>query len=148
VSAASRSLAMRRIGAVLAGFFAVFVLSVGTDAVLHAAGVFPPQDERMSDGLFLLATSYRVLFTILGGYLAARLAPDAPMRHALLLGVLGAAAAAAGLVATWNAGSEFGPKWYPLALVVTAIPCCWAGGRLFLSRAGATTWEQDLGSRI
>ena len=39
-------------------------------------------------------------------------------------------AATAGAVATWNAGPAFGPHWYPLALVVTALPCVWAGGLL------------------
>ena len=32
--------------------------------------------------------------------------------------------------ATWNKGPEFGPHWYPLALVATALPCAWLGGRL------------------
>ena len=35
---------LKSIGAVLAGFVAVFVLSLGTDVVLHATGVFPPWD--------------------------------------------------------------------------------------------------------
>ena len=39
-------------------------------------------------------------------------------------------AAIAGTVATWDKGPEFGPKWYPLALVVLAIPGVWLGGKL------------------
>ena len=35
-----------------------------------------------------------------------------------------------GMVVTWNAGPEFGPKWYPLSLVATALPCAWFGGWL------------------
>jgi hypothetical protein len=31
---------------------------------------------------------------------------------------------------TWSAGPEFGPKWYPLALVALALPSVWAGGKL------------------
>ncbi len=58
------------IGAVLAGFVAVFVLSLGTDVVLHATGVFPPWDQRMSDALFLLATVYRTIYCIAGSYIA------------------------------------------------------------------------------
>ena len=80
---------LKSIGAVLAGFVAVFVLSLGTDVVLHATGVFPPWDQRMSDGLFLLATAYRTVYCIAGSYIAARLAPNRPMEHALVLGVLG-----------------------------------------------------------
>ena len=51
------------------------------------------------------------------------------MRHVIALGVIGSVAAAIGLVATWNAG--LGPRWYPILLLVTGLPCVWAGGRLF-----------------
>src|SRR5262245_15966018 len=96
-------LALRRIGAVLAGLFAVVILSTVTDAVLHASGIFPPIGEPMSNALFLLATVYRTIYGIVGGYIAARLAPDKPLAHALTLGVLGFAISLAGTVVTWNA---------------------------------------------
>ena len=118
------------VGAVVAGFFACFILSIVTDLVLHAAGIFPPWGQPMSDALFVLATAYRTVFTVAGGYITARLAPDRPMGHALTLGIVGLFAAIAGTVATWNKGPEFGPKWYPLALVALAIPCTWLGGKL------------------
>jgi hypothetical protein len=121
---------LRSIGAVLAGFVATFVLSIATDLVLHSAGVFPPWGQPMSDALFLLATAYRTVFTVAGGYITARLAPVRPMGHALTLGIVGLFAAIAGTVATWNKGPEFGPKWYPLALVALAIPCTLLGGKL------------------
>ena len=121
---------LRSIGAVLAGFFATFILSIATDLVLHAVGVFPPWGQSMSDALFVLAMFYRTIYTIGGGYVTARLAPNKPMSHALILGVIGLLAAIAGTVATWNKGPEFGPKWYPLALVALAIPSVWFGGRL------------------
>jgi hypothetical protein len=121
---------LRSIGAVLAGFFATFILSIATDLALHAAGVFPPWGQPMSNALFVLATVYRTIYTVGGGYITARLAPDRPMGHALTLGIVGLFAATAGTVATWDKGPEFGPKWYPLALVVLAIPCVWLGGKL------------------
>ncbi|MBI5067885.1 MAG: hypothetical protein HZB56_06570 [Deltaproteobacteria bacterium] len=121
---------LRSAGAVAAGFALTFVLSVATDALLHATGVFPPFGQPMADGLFVLATAYRSVYTVAGGWLTARLAPARPMRHALVLGAVGLAAATAGAVATWNRGPEFGPHWYPLALVALALPCVWAGARL------------------
>jgi hypothetical protein len=121
---------LRRIGAVVAGLFAVIILSIATDMLLHATGVFPPQGQPMGDALFLLATAYRIVYAVVGGYIAARLAPDRPMQHALVLGVVGLALSIAGAVAKWNAGPAFGPKWYPLALVATVIPCAWVGGKL------------------
>jgi hypothetical protein len=65
-----------------------------------------------------------------GWLITARLAPDRPMAHVWALGIIGLFAAVAGTVATWNAGPEFGPKWYPLALVALALPSVWAGGKL------------------
>jgi len=121
---------LKSIGAVLAGVLAIVVLSIGTDVVLHATGVFPPWFQPMADALFLLATAYRIVYGVAGGYITARLAPDRPMQHALALGAVGAALSIVGAVATWGRGPAFGPAWYPLALVALAMPQCWAGGRL------------------
>ena len=52
------------------------------------------------------------------------------MKHALAGGIVGLVLSTAGAVSTWDKGPEFGPHWYPLALVATALPCAWAGGRL------------------
>ncbi len=120
----------RSIGALLTGFLAVVLLSLGTDAVLHATGVFPGWGQPMGDALYLLATAYRIVYGVAGSYIAARLAPDRPMRHALALGVVGLAMCIAGAAATWNRGPGFGPKWYPVALIGTAMPGAWAGGLL------------------
>lgn len=120
----------RSIGALLAGFLVITILSLATDIVLHYAGVFPPLGQRVPDRLLLLATAYRIVYGVAGCYLAARLAPDRPMLHALILGVIGLVLSTVGAVATWNAGPAFEPKWYPVALIVTALPCAWLGGKL------------------
>src|SRR2546422_2272566 len=73
----------RSTGAVAAGFAAIVVLSLGTDQVLHVLRVYPPWGEPMAGGLFAVATAYRIVYTVLGGYITARLAPHAPVRHAL-----------------------------------------------------------------
>ena len=129
----------RSIGAVLAGFVAVFILSLATDIVLHATHVFPPLGHSMVgyDGVLLLATVYRTLYGVAGSYLTARLAPNRPMQHALVGGVIGLALSIAGAAVTWNRGPAFGPHWYPLALVVLALPTAWAGGKLRLTQMPA-----------
>ena len=124
------SRALRSVGAVLAGLIAVVVLSTGTDAVLHSTGVFPPLGTPMSDSQFALALVYRTIFAIAGSYLGARLAPNRPMQHALILGVIGFVISLLGTIATWNAGPEFERKWYPIALVLISIPCGWIGGQI------------------
>ncbi len=120
----------RSVAAVLAGFVVVVVLSLGTDAVLHATGIFPREGAAMSNALFLLATVYRTVFGIGGSYITAWLAPNKPMQHALVGGVIGLALSVLGAVTTWN--QNLGPHWYPLALVVTALPGAWLGGQLRL----------------
>jgi len=121
---------LRSAGAVLAGVAAIFILSIGTDMVLHATGIFPPFGQPMSDGRFGLATAYRIVYGVAGSYLTARLAPDRPMKHALALGIVGVILSIAGAVGTWERGPEFGPKWYALAIVAIAIPCALTGGWL------------------
>jgi len=121
---------LRSIGAVLVGLLAIVIISIATDSAMHATGVFPPFGEPMSDALFLLATAYRIVISVAGCYIAAQLAPDRPMRHALALGVVGVVVSSAGAVATWNGGPAFGPHWYPLALIALAMPCAWLGGKL------------------
>jgi hypothetical protein len=123
------------IGAILAGFFAVAILSIATDLVLHLAHILPPLGEVTSGPLLLLATAYRTLYGVAGGYLTARLAPDRPMAHALVLGIVGLILCIVGAAVTWNKGPAFGPHWYPLALVVLAIPQTLAGGAIFLSQS-------------
>jgi hypothetical protein len=80
-------------------------------------------------GLNLLALSYRVVYAILGSYLAARLAPRNPMRHAMALGVVGLPLSLAGAIVS-IVKADLGPSWYPIALVLTTLPCAWLGGAL------------------
>jgi drug/metabolite transporter (DMT)-like permease len=120
----------RSLSAVLAGFVAVVILSLGTDSALRATGVFPALGQPMSDVLFLLATVYRTVYGVAGSYITARLAPNRPMQHALVGGVVGLVLSTVGAVATWNKVPTLGPHWYPLALVATAMPCAWLGGVL------------------
>jgi len=124
----------RRIGAVLAGFVIIVVLSIATDAVLHTTGIFPPHGELMTDALYVLALAYRMVYSVAGSNVTARLAPDHPLRHALVLGGIGAVLSSIGAAAMWDAG----PGWYPLSLVVIALPCAWVGAWLHAGRAAAS----------
>jgi len=120
----------RSIGAALAGFIAVFVLSLGTDQLFHVLGVYPPWGEPMTDtGLLLLALAYRIVYGIAGGYIVARLAPRNPMRHALIMGGIGFLLSTAGGIAMWDMGAH----WYPVALALSSLPCAWAGATLHIN---------------
>jgi hypothetical protein len=119
----------RSIWAVVAGLLTIIILTTIVDIVLHAIHVYPPMDRPIGDALALLATGYRVVISVAGAYLTARLAPNRPMRHAIILGYVGVALGLVGVLATWNLG--LGPRSYPFALVVLAVPQCWAGGKIW-----------------
>jgi hypothetical protein len=124
----------RSILAVLAGFVTIVVLSVGTDEVLHVLAVYPPWGQPMYDpGLNALALAYRIVISVFGCYLTARLAPYSPMRHAVILGAIGIVASTAGALAAM--GHNLGPMWYPVALVAVSLPCAWLGARLHEARS-------------
>ena len=119
----------RSVLAVFSGFVAVVVLSLATDQVLHVLDVYPPWGEPMYDtGLNALALTYRIIYTLLGGFVTARLAPRAPMRHVMVLALIGLAAGTAGAIVAITQ-ADLGPSWYPIALAVTAYPVTWLGGK-------------------
>jgi len=124
----------RSLAALFFGFVAVVVLSLGTDEVLHLLKVYPPWNQPMYDpGLCLLALSYRIVYTVLGSYIAAWYAPHAPMGHALILGAVGTVVGTAGAIATIP--MHLGPAWYPIAIAATALRA--RGWAEFCTREGA-----------
>ena len=133
----------KSIWSVLAGVIGIILLTTLVDIILHIAKVYPPLPDDhtpvtpLTDALALLASSYRLVIGIGGGYLTARLAPNRPLWHAMILGFVGVALGVAGVVATWNLG--LGPHWYPVSLPILAIPQCWLGGWLYERRHPAAT---------
>jgi hypothetical protein len=127
---------LKSIGAVLAGAIVAILLELGTDELLRQLHIFPPLSQPMTDsGLLGVATLYRTIYGVVGGYVTARLAPSRPMLHAFILGTLGELAAIAGVVATWNDTDKYGPHWYPIALVILALPPAFLGAWLYERRA-------------
>jgi hypothetical protein len=120
--------------AVFAGLLANVIPATLIDQILHMTGVYPPWGQAMSDPLYMLAFGYRLVIAVWGGWLVARLAPDRPVRHAIVLGIIGVVISTAATIATWNKGPEFGPKWYPIALVLISVPASWLGARLYRPR--------------
>jgi uncharacterized membrane protein YfcA len=127
--------ALRSACAVLAALIGVAVVTTATDQLFHELQVFPPWGQPMHEaGDNLLALSYRILFGVLGGYLAARLAPRAPLAHAAALGLVSIVLTAAGTAAVKASMGDVGPDWYPIALAITALPCTLLGARLATRR--------------
>lgn len=132
--ASSKGTMLRSIGVVAGWIIAGIVVTLLTDVVLHIVHVFPPWGQPAPDGPLALATAYRVVYSTAASYLIARFAPNRPMVHALIAGFIGFAVSIAGAVATWNNTAVFGPHWYPIALVVTALPCAWLGAKIYLAQ--------------
>ncbi|MDB6095171.1 MAG: hypothetical protein JWM32_2733 [Verrucomicrobia bacterium] len=125
---------LRSTGAVFLGIFVVFVLSLGTDQVLHVLKIYPPWNEAMWDNrLNALALSYRIVYGVVGGFVTAKCAPRNPLRHALIMGWIGFGLSVAGAIG--GIVMKMGPAWYPIVLALTALPCAWAGGRLGSKRS-------------
>jgi len=122
---------LKSIGAVIAGLVAIFFLSHATDAALEAAGILQRGAPLPMYGSELLITAiliYRLVYSVAGCYITARLAPNHPVRHALVLGTLGLVFSIGGAIVA--AQQSLGPAWYMWGLVLFALPCAWLGGKL------------------
>ena len=133
-------LTVKKIGAVLAGFLTVVILSVATDTALEMGGIFPPASEP---GLYVtwmlaVAFAYRSVYAVAGGYVAAALSPERPERQVTVLAIIGTLGGTAGVIYGWTMSEQFGwtlfDLWYPVALAVTAYPLTQLGGRLRIKK--------------
>lgn len=119
----------RTVRAFLAAVVAVFILSYGTDFLLQATGLPTMRLNDASVPLIVAIIVYRSVYNVIGGYIAARLAPSRPVGHALAVGTFGVIGGLAATIATWN--MHIGPAWYPLSIVALALPTAYAGGKGF-----------------
>jgi len=126
----------RSTAAILLGIVAVVALSLATDQLFHVLHVYPPWGQPMNDsGLLGLALAYRCAYNVVGAYITARLAPRNAMRHVWILGFIGVGLGLVGAIVTIP--MHLGPTWYPISIVVTALPFTWLGGMLHR----VTTWR-------
>jgi hypothetical protein len=116
---------LRSVGALVLGLVVVVILSLAADQVARMLGLLPPLDAPAPEsGALILPFSYRSVIVVLGAYVVARFAPYAPMGHALVSGALGLLLSILGAIGQWDLGSH----WYPIAIVLTAVPYSWLGG--------------------
>ena len=119
---------VRSIVAVVVGFLVIGALAFGTGKLVQAT--WPAQVDAAGTPtttvMMLVQLLYVGVYAIFGCWLAGRLAPGRPMRHALLVGVLGLALNVAGALAL----RDTAPTWYLAAGVLTTMLWAWLGGRL------------------
>lgn len=118
----------RSILAIAFGFVFIAVLSIGADRVLKSTmpAAFSPAGRVDSVPVLLVIIGYVFVFSMTGCYLTARFAPDRPLQHALVVGLLGLVLSVAGTVVFW----ESAPAWYHLTSIALVLPAAWLGGRL------------------
>lgn len=107
----------------------VVLIRYGRPEVLPAPG----EDVFPSTGWLLAVLASDIAVMIAAGYVTARLAPRAPMGHAVALGVVTAI-----LGLTWMFVIRgWMPLWYQVVLVSVAIPAAATGGSLRVTSSTA-----------
>ena len=122
---------IRSILAVLAGLgFMAATATVGMLVATIALNRETPE-VRLTAAAFTIFLALNILFCgiggILGGWLAARIAPRAPYAHAALLAAIVALVSIDAAMAMPTPGQ---PGWYPSALGVVAVTGVLLGGKL------------------
>ena len=122
---------IRSILAVLAGLgFMVATATVGMLVASIALNRETPE-VRLTPAAFTTFLSLNILFCgvggIMGGWLAARIAPGAPYAHAAALAAIVALLSIDAAMAMPTPGQ---PGWYPSALGVVAVTGVLLGGKL------------------
>ena len=122
---------LKSIGAIAAGFIVVIIISIVTDAILEKTGLMKKPFDLNPDWFIIFVIFYRSVYGVIGSYITARLAPVKPMLHSMIGGAIGFVISIAGTIIMWDKP----PHWYAISLIVTALPCAWLGGYLFVGKA-------------
>jgi hypothetical protein len=120
---------LKSIGAGFTGILVGAILSICTDKILENMGVIPHGNLWVGAWIIIFVLFYRTLYNIIGSYVVARLAPNYPMRHVLVVGIIGTLVSIGGALATAN--MNLGPAWYAWTLAVLMLPSAWLGGKLY-----------------
>jgi hypothetical protein len=118
----------RSILAIVVGFILIAVLAFGMDAIMRSAApaMFDANGRTDNVVMLLFMIAYVGVFAITGCYVAARLAPKEPMKHALILGLLGLVFNIVGSTMTW----DMAPAWFHIVSLALVMPFAWIGGRI------------------
>jgi hypothetical protein len=120
---------VRSILAVLAGLVFIFLTHTGTDMILEHYGILTPLSKGFPNtGMLIGALCYRFVFSVLGCYITALLAPGKPVLHAWILGGIGVVIGIIGIFVAM--AMRLPDMWYPVALVLVTPVCAWLGGKL------------------
>jgi len=121
---------LKSIGAIIAGFALGAILSIVTDFLLEKLGIISRDNFKQTSVILIcLVIIYRFIFNVTGCYLTAKLAPNNPMKHVIIIGIIGTVLSILGSLAMWDKAIPF----YNIAIILISFPSAWLGGKLFLS---------------
>lgn len=122
---------LKSTGAIIAGFVLGAILSIGTDLLLDKLGIMSLENfKENSAAIILLVIFYRFVFNVAGSYLTAKLAPNNPMKHVIIIGVIGTVLSILGAMAMWDKAVA----GYNISIILIPLPSAWLGGKLFLNK--------------
>src|SRR5688572_8281144 len=120
---------LKSIGVMLFAFVINALLSMLTDFLLESIGVLPnPEKGLFETWAILLVLFYRGVYTILTGFIIAKLAPNKIMLHAMILGIIGTIITV--IAASSPSFAEKAPLWFGYTLAAITIPCLWLGVKI------------------
>jgi len=113
---------------VAAGFAAASMLILLGDLALRemVPDQFDAQGRTGSAGVLLCILLYMAIFAAVGGYVAARIADQQPVAHALATGVVLLVMSALLTVTAWHTA----PGWYHAAALLLIVPATYVGGKI------------------
>lgn len=85
--------------------------------------------KQTAIGIICVVIIYRFVFNVAGCYLTAKLATNNPMKHCIIIGIIGTVLSILGTVAMWDKAIPF----YNIAIILISLPSAWLGGKLYLS---------------
>jgi hypothetical protein len=121
----------RSIRAILSGFVLGAILSIGTDFLFDKLGIMSMENfKQTSLFVILIVIVYRFTFNVIGCYLTAKLAPNNPMKHVVIIGIIGTILSTLGSFAMWDKAIPL----YNIVIILISLPSAWLGGQLFLKK--------------
>lgn len=119
----------KSIGAIVAGFAFGAILSIGADFLFGKLGIMSMENfKQTSFAIICVVIIYRFAFNVAGCYLTAKLAPQNPMKHCIIIGIIGTLLSILGTYAMWEKAIPF----YNIAIILISLPSAWLGGILYL----------------
>lgn len=127
---------VRSVIAVLAGFFASMVMSLGADLAFRRMSPesFDAEGQAANEGTLFVIMGYETLFAAVAGYVTARLAIRRPLAHALIMGAVVLAGRLFTAILAWSSV----PAWFHVGVLVLIVPAALLGAKLGELRARVT----------